>query len=315
VYRRVSVSIPIALLVLALFSGCVGSQAKSAGATASSTIAAPATFDSGTGGLDGLVHDDNLLPLADAQVGLLGTDIAPATTDAAGKFSFSHLAPGNYKVAAQRLGYEATAKAVDVPSGAVATVDLTLVAVAVKEAFSEVLHGRGLFGCGMSWRPAVLVSGIAVCGVVAGTQFDDFLLRFKLTGSTKDWKGAVYEMRWKSSQAFGKGLSVNFEVDGCSNTAKSTFQRIRGSSPLRAWQNTSVVEDRLANNTDSGCSSKTNCTPKACTIQSRVFSNPDTLGASSPADVGITIQQTFEQFISVFYNGEAPLTYTVVTDE
>jgi hypothetical protein len=53
-----------------------------------------------TGSLSGTVQDNNGNPLANGTVTILGTPIAPATTDAAGHYSFSSVPNGTYNVRA-----------------------------------------------------------------------------------------------------------------------------------------------------------------------------------------------------------------------
>jgi hypothetical protein len=54
-----------------------------------------------TGSLSGIVHDNNGNPLANGTVTILGTPIPPATTDAAGHYSFASVPEGTYNVKAE----------------------------------------------------------------------------------------------------------------------------------------------------------------------------------------------------------------------
>jgi hypothetical protein len=54
-----------------------------------------------SGSLSGTVHDNNGNPLANGTVTILGTPIAPATTDAAGHYSFASVPEGTYNVKAE----------------------------------------------------------------------------------------------------------------------------------------------------------------------------------------------------------------------
>jgi hypothetical protein len=54
-----------------------------------------------SGSLGGTVHDNNGNPLANGTVTILGTPIAPATTDAAGHYSFPSVPNGTYNVKAE----------------------------------------------------------------------------------------------------------------------------------------------------------------------------------------------------------------------
>lgn len=305
----------LATLLLAgtVLSGCIGGEGG--GTQSTQTVAA---FDDTTGAIEGLVHDDALVPIQGAEVGLLDVPEARATTDEAGRFVLSHIPPGEHQVAAQRIGYQSTTRSVVVNAGEIATTELTLLPAPTVQPYHLVKDQRGLFGCGASWRPAVAVSGIAACGVLSLvlnlTQYDKFLLTWRLTGNVSEWEGAAFEMNWKTTQAFGKGLTMIWETNGCSNNRNSTFARKSGSSPLQVVLNSTRLESARDNNSASTCTAKTNCDDKKCQLQSRVFSEPDTLGPSSPADVGITIQQPFTQYLTEFYNMEPPPGYSAIKD-
>ncbi|HEX9816135.1 MAG TPA: hypothetical protein VGB18_04070 [Candidatus Thermoplasmatota archaeon] len=49
-------------------------------------------------------------------------------------------------------------------------------------------------------------------------------------------------------------------------------------------------------------------------MQSRVFSDPDTLGPGSPGDVGVTFQQAFQHDFTEFYPDAGPAEFTAVDD-
>lgn len=63
--------------------------------------------DPSLGTVDGLVADTALIPLAGATVSIMGTNIRVVTGEN-GRFRMSDLAPGQYILVAQRLGFEPT---------------------------------------------------------------------------------------------------------------------------------------------------------------------------------------------------------------
>jgi len=223
--------------------------------------------------------------------------------------------PGEHRIAAQKLGYGSTVKLVTVEVGAVAQADVQLSSVAVTEPYSRTQEQNGLFGCGVTVRPVV---GVSVCGVLSlflnQTQYDKFLLLWQLSGNVSEWDHVVYEMAWNTNQVLGKGLTMIWEVDGCSNVRNSTFGRATGPSPLRIELNATSIDRALENNTASSCNSKNNCNEDKCRMHSRVFSAAETLGSSSPADVGVTFQQRFTQYMSEFYNQPAPPQFSARKD-
>ncbi|HEX9816136.1 MAG TPA: carboxypeptidase-like regulatory domain-containing protein [Candidatus Thermoplasmatota archaeon] len=302
----------VGLLLMAAVSGCVAEGAPAVAAPE----AQPAEFDETTGGIEGLVHDDNFLPVSNAIVALGDLPEIQGTTDEGGRFSFSHVPAGEHTLFVSALGYESAGKSIEVAAGIVTQMDFILVVIPIETPFYEIKTLSGLFGCGTSWRPAVVYSGIAICGAldIVGdpTNADNFLLVWQTTGPVEAWSAAVFETVWTSNQAFGSGLSVNWEKNGCANVADARFVRTAGHSPLRARLAGEEFAEKMDNVTDNSCSDE--CTFDDCRLMTRVFSMPDTLGASSPADVGFTFQQVFHQYLTEFYYDDGPETFSAVVD-
>ena len=235
-------------------------------------------------------------------------------SDASGHYSLSKVPPGTNVLYAQKLGYEAFGRSVDVVAGEVMQVDVILIATEIAEGWKNILKQVGLLGCGLSWRPAVVYSGVSACGAVTW-EYDRFLIVWKLTGKVPEWKGVVFEAEWRSTQAAGAGLSINWEANGCANVGSARFARTAGHSPVRAHLDPIQLEDRLKNVTNGTCGQNAcSSTTKKCELYSRSFSYPDTLGTSSPADIGFTFQQRHDLYIAEFYNEPAPIDYTSLAD-
>ena len=315
---RLGLTCYVGILLIAALSGCVaeGAPAEAGAAAVAGPEAKPAEFDETTGGIEGLVHDDNFLPVPNAIVALGDLPEIQGTTDEAGKFSFSHVPAGTHTLFASALGYNSAGKSIEVAAGVVTQVDVILMLIPIETPFYEIKTQSGLFGCGMSWRPAVAYSGVAVCGLLeeAGdpTNSDNFLLVWQTTGPVEAWSAGVFETVWTSNQAFGSGLSVNWEKNGCANVGDARFVRTQGHSPLRARLAGEEFAEKMGNVTDNDCSDE--CTFDDCRLMTRVFSLPDTLGASSPADVGITFQQIFHQYLTEFYHEDGPEAFSAVVD-
>jgi hypothetical protein len=305
----------LTLLTMAL-SGCAGSNDSSSARGVVVPSAAPAEFDATTGGIEGQVVDDQFLPIVGATVGILQLSVT-TQTDAAGRFSFSKIEPGAYDLAAGLVGYDSYLTKVTVVAGEVRRVDITLVPLAITEPYQILQHQRGLFGCGASWRPAVAVSGIAACGLLSLlgdlNTYDKFLLVWNLGNSTaQGWNASVFEMQWNTNQAVGKGLNMIWEVNGCSNVGSARFSSVQGRSPLKGVADDGIV-DRITKGTT--CSGSTNrCNVDKCDIQSRVFSSPDSVGSSYPADIGFTFQQQFDQYHTAFFHSPPPDDYTALAE-
>jgi carboxypeptidase family protein len=274
--------------------------------------AKPAEFAEGTGGIEGLVIDDENNLIAGVQLGLQGTE-ALTESDSDGKFSFSNVLPGEHVILASRLGYEPGTANVVVVEGEVAAIDVVIVPIASIEPFSVLLSAEGIFGCGLSWRPAVVYSGVSACGLLGEvptdtSQYDQFLLVWDLDKPTEQWMGNVFEMEWSSTQAAGKGLRFIWEINGCANVGDVRFGDANGVSPLRLNESGEHVQEVL----DGKSCGSDECGKESCRVMSRVFSDIGTLGTAAPADVGVTLQQPFTQYLSAFYNEEPPVGFTAV---
>ncbi|HLE47460.1 MAG TPA: carboxypeptidase regulatory-like domain-containing protein, partial [Candidatus Thermoplasmatota archaeon] len=115
--------------------GCVGNDAMSAsggpdGQTGDGLVDA--------GQLEVIVTDDSLAPLEKAQVGVLESE-ARAETDAAGRATLGPLQPGSYTVVGQFLGYESSAKKIDLAAGQVLELTLRLTPLPVAAPYHQTL--------------------------------------------------------------------------------------------------------------------------------------------------------------------------------
>ena len=108
------------------------------------------------------------------------------------------------------------------------------------------------------------------------------------------------------------GQPGEIESEGCSGNLDATFASVRGKSPISQVYGDAVLLEHKANNTKSSCSTAKNCAPAKCLIWSRVFPDAQTLGPSSPVDVGVIVQQPYTQYWSQFYSSEPPPGYTAV---
>ncbi|MBI2077516.1 MAG: carboxypeptidase regulatory-like domain-containing protein [Euryarchaeota archaeon] len=114
-----------ALLVVALLgSGCMGTGAKTAPASAPPTAA----HDDATGGVEGLVRDDEFKPISGANLAIIGVNQSARTGDD-GRFAFSKLAPADYLMTVNRTGYFDRQVGFSVPVAAVAKIDVVLAAI------------------------------------------------------------------------------------------------------------------------------------------------------------------------------------------
>src|SRR5687767_10855226 len=101
------------VLLSIVFAGCSAAETQGQSETPGSTTAPAPVVDANTGSIAGTVTTDEMEPIPNAEVGVIGID-AVVTTDAQGAFTFNDVAPGTYNVLANALGFEQRGKKVDV---------------------------------------------------------------------------------------------------------------------------------------------------------------------------------------------------------
>ncbi len=314
------------MIASVLLAGCTGGNAENeANDDGVAAPAAPAEFGDDTGAIEGLVVDVENFPVVGAQIGIPELGLS-TLSDPDGVFTFSNVEPGTYEIFATRVGYASDGQRVEVVAGDSVAITFSLTPIATEESFHAVQQQRGIFGCGSSWRPAVAVSGIAACGVlgiVGGfEQYDKFLLVWPVENKT-NWASAMMEMQWQTNQVTGHGLSMIWEVDNCPNVPEMRFGRLGERSPLQIYVTQDVIKGVLDNVTSQAdeCDDVTTevnepqeaCGGEDCRIMSRVFSHPATLEQEA-ADIGITFQQPFDQYLTVFYFEPGPEEYSALPE-
>lgn len=308
------------LVGLLVLSGCAASEGAGP-ADAGPSAAFPAEFDENTGGLEGIVTDDALAPLAGALVGLLDRDLT-TETDAEGRYSFSKLAPGRVQVVVQQLGYGSSSRSVEVLAGQVTRANFELVALAVEEAYHVTQQGVGRTFCGMAWRTPVpaLNGALAACGVFYGTPIDNvdtFVVVFTLSAeNVSKIRAIVFETQWQATQAFGSGMDVLWEAyqDILAYTFTEPvrrFARVQGPSPLHIV----VDDDTIKQNVTKHKPPPKYCAPGGkCKLWARNFPYASTLGPSAPADVAIYYDQRYTHYVTEFFGDYPPPKFSVLPD-
>lgn len=315
-------SLPVLLVLTLLVAGCA-QDPKVPPAATDVTVAGPAQFSDTTGAIEGLVHDLEFQGLAGAEVGIPALGLT-ARTDDQGRYVFNNLDVGTVEVFAQKIGYDSAARRVEVRAGEVVGLDLALTAMASVEPYSETLTKKGLLGCAVQVDPVVGFSACGVAGLVGEltgqdmSGIDQFRLEWEVNTSPALWHSTVHEMQWRSSQALGSGLAVNWEVNLCSGDPKNTFGYAEGKTPLRVEADYEKIQSippsaktcsqqGLVETDQSG-----ECNEQMCRLQSRVFQAADTTGQA--ADVGVAAMQAFEQYFTVFFHAPAPEGFTALPD-
>lgn len=210
----------LAALFLPL-AGCAGG-----GADASlEDVAPPAQFDDGTGGISGLVTDDEYAPIAGAEVGLVGQAAFQTATDPFGGFSLSHVPPGSYKIVAQRLGFEPVAREVVVQAGALVEVRFVLTPVGVPVPRTELKLFNGYISCSIAYARSVFTSTCP--GTAQATEsIHEIMPKGKTWPAT--FQGVLVEADWKNGDD-----NLAFDFNDRNIGYYGVYYRTRDQSPLR----------------------------------------------------------------------------------
>lgn len=314
--RRILAVLSIASLIV--LAGCAGKGNKP---TAALVGATPAEFDENTGGIEGVILNDEDLPVPGASVGIVSLGIS-TTTDSVGAYSLSKIEPGEQVVHVAVAGYASASRAVTVVAGeALRGVDFSLEPIALPGSLPPIQdQKRGMFGCGSSARTPAGSPGVNACAVfsipgeVGGPDtsgYNQNTLNWELDRPTADLSAIVFEMEWASTQALGRGLSLSLEILGCSNASggEGLFADLEGESPLRIVLTKEKIHEVLDLEDPScnvlGVEEPKECGESSCTLISRVFAGTATAGPDAAADIGMTVQQPFTHYITAFY-GEQP---------
>lgn len=211
------VTIPTMVLLLGLFSGCVGSNDgapdAAPGDESPPAVADPGEYDDATGALSGIVTDTELVPLGGATLTLQEASVETESAQD-GSFSFSRVPPGSYALLAVKLGYTSSGQRVTVEAGREATgVKVTLDPLPVVEPYSLVSFFTGYVVCSIGQGG---VGYSEECGEGLQTDYGTY---GKNPNNKIDWKfnittvenlETVYlEMDWKPASAAASKLAFH----------------------------------------------------------------------------------------------------------
>jgi hypothetical protein len=257
-----------------------------------------------TGIIRGVVVDEAIRPIAGATVLLKGEAPKEATTTADGLFGFANLAPGTYFLTITKLGYFEAQQSTDVVAGVAEPpiVKVQLAVDAANQPFTELLTWTGFFGCGMGTNfggvlppPAPQRLGFNPCAVdaLACEIADVCLLNTANThdfffGASRIPDFAQAEMVWQGTQALGNELNLGWHDEGTSD-----FKGTSGPSPLVL---PATQEEILAAH-DANITS----------LLVRVFPGSNT-------ELTVTLQQTFDVYVTYFYGFVPREGWAFVTD-
>lgn len=194
----------------------------------------------GLGAVVGVVVDEAILPLADAQVVLESDPPREQATDAQGQFAFADVAPGTYFLRVAKAGYDAAQASVEVKADEPAppVVKVQLARLFDQDPFVEQFKFDGFLTCSYF---AVLITAPCITDytsiVVPGGAAP--VLR-EVQGDTRDyelaigagWQQMVIEMAWEPSAA-GTSQGLGVTVSHTQRLASHWFASDGGPNPFR----------------------------------------------------------------------------------
>ena len=201
---RIRPIVALAALLIAL-SGCVDSSTGGADLSPpASETAPPPTVTVDTGSVEAQFVDEEAVPVAGATVVLVEPSLQ-SKTDEAGKAVFNELAPGKYKLLAEKLGYESVAKIVEVKAQEVTQARFVLAALEIgEEAFFTMVPLDGLVQCSVSF-----FTPLNPCGGVTGEDKDSWVFKVDRNHTFKE---GIFELTWKATGPEPIGKHMELEV-------------------------------------------------------------------------------------------------------
>lgn len=273
--------------VLLMLAGCAG---NSADPKTSSSSAPPAVVTDEFGSIAGRVFDDEVLPIAGAEVAI-AKPAQSTKTDAAGEYTFNQLAPGAYTLVVQALGFESMSRSVNVAAGAVTFANLTLKSVPVSVARTHNLQSEGYLSLWAS------VPTLTVRPNATGEDFRDIYYKV-----APDVDSAVTGMKWQANPGTNSKwmwLEMWVAEKSCATgTLCKVLNRTVGTSPQivrgDGFQEEATGKKSLQVNPAFGTISCYSSGASVCTAQ------PDTI-------VNVAFQQRFSLYTTVFFVEPAPI--------
>ena len=288
----------VGLVVAAALSGCAAEKA----ATQSSASFVPqtsATVTDETGGLNGMLVDDEMVPIPNATVGIRSVDGSrqnQTTSSPDGEFSFSDLSPGEYELAAQSPFHEPATRKASVFAGEVAEVQFVLRTVAgFAGPLVEITPKKGMVACSLGWTTGNYQT-MNACYQQQGDA-SDFKLPLNLNLSFFE---VVLELAWQPGTGFS-GSSLRMDL--CSekpdeNNRISQCKLVSGSNPYtRSVAGPPPLLFRTAE------------LPLETVKAYEVAIGDAGVNASNPR-VPITFQQSFDLYMSVCYNANCTVDFS-----
>jgi len=321
-----------AALVVPALSGCIASGPGDAPTT---TSKARADVTDALGGVEGIVADAAVTPVAFAAVRLLELDLRAETRED-GSYAFSKVRPGPYTVAVDAEGFVPASQAVVVRAASAAVADFVLVHLLTDVPYVQLYEFAGFLECGVAWGwnvtssvpappepvPDLRTGGrssrpcATANGVFANTTNDRSNHYFAIDAPVRTF---VFESVWDTQTAdFGERLWIDVVIEGfhCPNYCDWSVFDANGPSPLSVRVERGRFEDIQAffvtsceDGSDAHCGHS--FFDEGWPLWSRVY--PRWECQDLPVSACVPIQQSYTHFVSGFLNLEAPPGYSALS--
>lgn len=299
-------------VLLMVLSGC--SSASVPHSTDGPISKPTAQGGGGTAAIQGVVIDDENLPIEAAQVGLVsGLLESPLSvvTDAGGTFAFTDLPAGAYNLVAQKIGYRAPEpQAVAVGEDETKELEILLRPVPAAVPHTVKIPDRGILSWWAIYAPATGASPfpLPMGGQLPVVEFDTSL-NWNTTDDPSAIEAMVVEVKWTSNQPTTEELRVRVFVEGKFNgnagvPPQWSFVDTEATNPIRVVVPKERVQEILA--TGAADANTPYCRPnnhpdvpycKMASLVTAATGNTD----SDQFDFGIAVEQHYELAVSIFY--------------
>jgi hypothetical protein len=258
----------------------------------------------GTATLSGTVLDEENLPIASATVYLQEPDLE-ATTDVDGRYSFEGLAAGTVTMEVHKMGYRPLPQRVTLQEGVINEVDVVLAIIPVLVPHHETIPFDGRFECSyaaldMFWQGCP----------GQDTLFPEStnLFFFNKSAGAVD---VVSELVWQSTSS-ATGQNLDFSVISAEREGCQWYANAFGPSPV-------VIRIRVGEqftNPESPYPVGTCGDPVIDDVDKTlgvlILASPTYVGGM--ATVGVTLQQPYSGYNTIFYHEEAPEGFSALPD-
>lgn len=283
----------LGLTVFLLLAGCAESPNPALGpaSTEPPPLVAP---DADYGGIEGFVVGADVVPIANATVALLGTNLS-SRTDATGYYALLPLPPGDYKVQANASGYAPVVRSLALGAGQGPRIDFTLYEIPNPEPYvDDAFVRRGQIQCTVraDAKPAGQNTNPS-CSDVAKDQTAPYVPPTQGANISvlPGMMGLLVEVEWQGSvPLLGERLRVAVRV-----SEADTWRQFEGESVLRVELGPALLADM-------GEYAQRNYTQTGGQLFFNLY--PGEAVSTEVLGAGATFQQDYTMYVTVFYRQE-----------